>query len=174
VDAPPLYGKVRHLERLSLKTAYPAVVARVGNLLSLGALRGKCNLVIDFTGIGRPIFEMFVQAGMDPIGITITSGDRATDHPDGSGFRVAKILLVSRLQAMLHAGELRIAKSLPEAATLASELQDFRANISDSGYTAFGARVGKHDDLVLALAIGAWYLAGGGGGGAYSVDPFPI
>jgi hypothetical protein len=136
-------------------------------------LRDKCKLVIDFTGIGRPIFDMFVQAGMDPVGITITAGDRATDDREGSGYRVAKILLVSRLQALFHAGELRIAKSLPEAPALASELQDFRANISDTGYVGFGARVGKHDDLVLALAIGCWYLVGGGGG-AYTVEPFPI
>jgi hypothetical protein len=128
--------------------------------------------VIDYTGIGRPAFDMFVTAGMNPIGITITSGDRATDHPDGSGFRVAKILLVSRLQAMLHAGELRIAKRLAEADALAMELANFRASISDSGYVSFGARVGKHDDLVLALAIGCWYLVGGGG--AYSVEPFPF
>ena len=33
--------------------------------------------------------------------------------------------LVSKLQALLHAGDLRIASSLPDAAVLARELQDF-------------------------------------------------
>jgi hypothetical protein len=60
------------------------------------------------------------------------------------------------LQSLLHGGELRIAKALPEAQTLAVELQDFRANITESGYTRFGAREGQHDDLVLSVAIGAW------------------
>jgi hypothetical protein len=111
-----------HLERLPLHTSYPAVINRVGNLLASAALRGKCEQVIDFTGIGRPVFDMFVTAGMNPIGITITAGDRATDDREGSGYRVAKILLVSRVQELLHAGELRIAKSLPEASAMASEL----------------------------------------------------
>ena len=71
---------------------------------------------------------------------------------------MAKILLVSVMQSLLHAGEIKIAKSLPDAATLVSELQDFRANISESGYASFGARSGKHDDLVLAVAIAAWWL----------------
>jgi hypothetical protein len=58
---------------------------------------------------------------------------------------------VSRLQALLHAGELKIAKSLTEAPALAAELQDFRATISESG-NAHSARAAAHDDLVLALA----------------------
>ena len=53
---------------------------------------------------------------------------------------------------LLHADELRIAKSLPEAAALAAELQDFRANISDSGYVGFGARI--QGLLLQPLAIG--------------------
>jgi hypothetical protein len=60
------------------------------------------------------------------------------------------------MQAMLHSGELRIAKTLPEARTLAMEMMDFRANISETGLARFGAREGAHDDLVLAVAIGAW------------------
>ena len=60
---------------------------------------------------------------------------------------------------MLHAGELKTAKALPEAPALAQELADFRASISDAGYATFGARSSKHDDLVLALAIATWWLA---------------
>jgi hypothetical protein len=66
-------------------------------------------------------------AGLDPLGVTITLGENETRAPDGSGWRVSKLTLVSRLQAMLHAGELKIAKSLPEAGALALELRDFRA-----------------------------------------------
>jgi hypothetical protein len=69
--------------------------------------------------------------------------------------------MVSRLQALSHADELSIAKSLPESAALAAELQDFRANISDTGYVGFGARAGKHDDVVLALYVsGRWWWRG--------------
>jgi hypothetical protein len=47
---------------------------------------------------------------------------------------------------------------LDEAQALAWELQDFRATASESGNCRFGARSGRHDDLVLALAIGAWWV----------------
>jgi hypothetical protein len=59
--------EVRHLERLPLQTSYPAVINRLANLLASAALRGKCELVIDFRGIGRPVFDLFVTAGMNPI-----------------------------------------------------------------------------------------------------------
>jgi hypothetical protein len=39
-----------------------------------------------------------------------------------------------------------------------NELQNFRASISEAGYASFGARVGKHDGLVLALVLAAWKL----------------
>lgn len=53
---------------------------------------------------------------------------------------------VNRLQALLHAGELRIAKSLLEAAALVAGLQHFGATISKAGYATLGAPAGKHDD----------------------------
>jgi hypothetical protein len=49
-------------------------------------------------------------------------------------------------------------ESLPDAAVLAAELQDFRASISEAGFASFGARAGKQDDLVLALAIACWWM----------------
>ena len=59
---------------------------------------------------------------------------------------------------MAHLGLILCRVSLmAEAPTLVSELQDFRANFTDHGNTVFGARVGRHDDLVLAMAIAAWY-----------------
>jgi len=54
----------------------------------------------------------------------------------------------------MSTGTSRIAKALPDARALAEELMDFRANISEAGYTSFGAREGAHDDLVLAVAVG--------------------
>jgi hypothetical protein len=49
---------------------------------------------------------------------------------------------------------------LPDVQVLVAELQDFQAQVTDSGYWRFGARAGKHDDLVLALAIALWHSVG--------------
>src|SRR5215470_1982068 len=57
---------------------------------------------------------------------------------------------------------LKIQKQLPEADTLVRELQDFRVEFTPAGHLTFNARSGKHDDLVLALAIAVWRAHGGG------------
>ena len=129
-------------------------------MLARPPLNGNCTLVLDATGCGRPVADMF-QA-LHPVGVLIVGGldTEARDWQSGSGYwHVSKIILVSRLQALLHSDQLRIAKHLPEAKLLALELANFRANISEAGYATFGARVGKHDDLLLALALACWWLA---------------
>jgi hypothetical protein len=150
---------VRHLERLPLRMSYPDQIEHVARLLRRPPLNAaSVRLVLDQTGVGRPVVDLFRRAGLGPVGITITAGDGETRTPEGD-YRVAKLLLVSRLLAALHEGSLRIAKGLAETRTLAFELQDFRATVMQSGYTRFGAREGRHDDLVLAVALGTW-LAG--------------
>jgi hypothetical protein len=149
--------QVRHLERLPLGTPYPAVVARVGRLLA--AVPGA-ELAIDFTGVGRPIFDLFRYSGISPVGVLITGGTAETR--DGVIIGVPKINLVSRLTALLHEGRLKIHRQIPDAPALVRELQDFRVEYTAAGHLTFNARVGKHDDLVLALAIAVWVAHGGG------------
>ena len=64
--------QIGHLERLPLGTPYPAIVAHVGQILA--KLPGHPELLIDFTGVGRPVFDMFVYSGIYPIGVIITGG----------------------------------------------------------------------------------------------------
>jgi len=148
--------QVRHLERLPLQTPYPKQVWHIGRMLATAPLSSGASLVIDHTGVGKPVFDIFTKASMKPIGITITAGDKWSGS--GREFRVPKLLLVSRLQRDFHEGNLKIAKSLPEAQVLANELQDFKVSYSpNTGHARFGAREGRHDDLVLALAIACWF-----------------
>jgi len=160
IALPPPIFQVGHLERVPLGTSYPGIVAHVGRLLR--KLPGDPELVIDCTGVGRPIFEMFVYSGIFPIGVVITGGN--TETRDGKVCFVPKLTLVSRLQALLHQGRLKILRELDEAETLVRELQDFRAEHTAAGHLTFNARSGKHDDLVLALAIAVWRAHGGGMG----------
>jgi hypothetical protein len=118
--------------------------------------------VIDATGVGKPVFEMFLGGGISPRGVMITGG--TTETREGNISNVPKLILISRVQALLHEGRLKIQKELPEAETLVRELQDFRVEYSALGHMTFNARSGKHDDLVLALAIACWRAHGGGGG----------
>src|SRR5215813_7038573 len=155
---PPPIFQVGHLERLPLGTSYPGIVAHVGRLMT--KLPGRPELVIDYTGVGRPVFDMFVYSGISPVGVVITSGAVETHHR--MTWSVPKLTLVSRLQALLHEGRLKIQRELNEAETLARELQDFRCEFTAAGHLTFNARSGRHDDLVLALAIAIWRAHGGG------------
>jgi hypothetical protein len=70
---------------------------------------------------------------------------------------VPKKELVGVLQVMLQARRIKVAPTLPEAATLVRELTTFQVKITPAANEVFGAwREGQHDDLVLAVAIAVW------------------
>src|SRR5262245_40583446 len=147
---------VRHLERLPLGLSYPEVVQRVADILARPPLN-NVELVIDETGVGRAVGDIFVQAGMRPKRVTITSGNEATSGHGIDRYHVAKSVLISNLDALLHKGVLRIAADLHEAGAMAGELKDFRRKVWDAGRAPYAARVVRHDDLVLSVAIAAWW-----------------
>jgi len=150
---------VRHLARLPLGLSYVDQVSEVQRLLARPPLNARCDFCLDDTGVGRAVGDLFDSHGMQPTRITITGAGQ----PTSAGlrrFRVPKATLISLLDAKLHLGELRIAKSLTDAGALAEELKDFRRKVSAAGRFSFEARQNAHDDLVLAVAIGLWFLAG--------------
>jgi hypothetical protein len=156
ISNPSIY-RVGHIERLPLKTPYPAQVARVGYIMS--HLPRDAHLVLDYTGVGKGIFDMFVDAGTSPIGVTITSGFNT--NWDGDTVTVPKSTLVSKLVARLHGGELFVHESLKDWPVLRRELLNFRPEVTRTGMETWNARSGEHDDLVLATALCAWFLSDG-------------
>lgn len=150
---------VPHLQRFPLGTPYPEIVARTVELIRTPALRGSF-VVIDQTGVGRALVDMFTAAMTGRVNclfcpVTITGGHEVTEGADG--FRVPKKDLVGTLQVLLQTRRLRVARSLPEAATLVKELEAFRVKITDAANETFGVwRTGQHDDLVLAVALAVW------------------
>src|SRR6266404_1192667 len=148
---------VRHLERLPLGMSYPEQVQRVAMVLARPPLNTTgCKLVIDETGVGRAVGDIFDAAGLYPKRITITAGQEATQQ-SGSRWHVAKGILISGVDARLHTGELRIAETLSDAGALQEELKDFQRKVNEAGRATYNARVGAHDDLVLAVAISLWF-----------------
>jgi hypothetical protein len=148
------------LERLPLNTTYPGVVQHIRRLVAAEPFLGHSEIVLDLTGVGRPVADLFNSEGLYPVKVTITAGEG--EHKDERGvYHVSKLLLVSTVQTLLHDGRLQIQKDLPEAAILRAELEDFRAQVTDAGRWTFGARSGAHDDLVLALALACWRASSG-------------
>jgi len=158
----PPWGKgasylIRHLQRWRLGTPYQRVVDDVRALLNQTPLLGCSRLILDETGVGVPIKELFEQAHLPaPItGVMITGGSEAINA--GRSWHVAKSILAGTVEVLLQNGRLKIAPALPEAATLTRELANFEVRISDAGHARFGSwRENEHDDLVLAAALACW------------------
>jgi hypothetical protein len=149
--------QVGHLERLPLGTSYPAVIGHVKSLLAQSP-KGT-ELVLDLTGVGKPVFDMFVMAGLEPIGVMITAGGVETGQ--APIFNVPKLVLISGVQVLLHEERLKISRRLPEARALTEEMRDFKVSFTEQGHMTFGAKKGAHDDLVLSVAIAVWRAKGG-------------
>jgi hypothetical protein len=163
---PALHYAMSHLERFALGTPYPAIVERVGALCATAPLATPTPhlrrpvLAVDATGVGRPTVDLLRAARPNAtlVAITITAGAAVTTAAaDPLAFGVPKMDLVAGLVVLLQAGRLKIARSLPEAATLVTELLSFRRKVSLAGRDTFEAwRDGEHDDLVLAAALCCW------------------
>lgn len=150
---------VRYLQRLRLGLSYVDQVAEIRRLLARPPLSDGCAFIIDNTGVGRAVGDLFDDAGLRPTKVTITAGAEQT-YTGNHRWNVAKGLLISALDARLHTGELRFAAALTEAGAMADELKDFRRKVSAAGRSTWEARVGSHDDLVLAVAIALWAVVG--------------
>lgn len=146
------------IRRWPLGTPYTAIVKDVEQLRTLPALI-DAHLVIDGTGVGRGVVDMFRAGGARRIvPVLITSGAHA--HLDEFGYwLVPKKELVGAVQVGLQSRTLKIAAALDHAKTLLHELTQFQAKITDAANVVTGAwREGQHDDLVLALALALWYV----------------
>jgi hypothetical protein len=93
------------------------------------------RIAIDSTGLGDPIAELLYRNGLivDPVKITAQS----------------KAELIDRLSISLDRGEVTI----PRDEALIGELWDFQATERASGHDKLEAPEGKHDDLVIGLAL---------------------
>lgn len=174
----PTYD-LTHIERVPLKTRYTEAAAHVKGLVAelrkpvdvetvdrwgtalAEPKRPEATIVLDYTGVGIAVAEIFRSAGIDcpVVLVTITAGGKVTY--DEVGYHVPKADLVSVVQRLLQEERLRVAADDRDADLLIKELGDFQAVIKPSGHVSYGVaadwREGQHDDLVLAAALALWY-----------------
>ena len=118
------------------------------------------SVLIDLTGSGLPALALFDHARVHTIPIWITNGI-GFSH-ESRGYRVAKPDLISALALFVEDGRVKVAAALTEAPTVLREFQTFQRK------TPLGTpderamwRERPDDDLVLSLAMGAWYAQHG-------------
>jgi hypothetical protein len=153
-NTPPSYH-VRLIERIR-RTPYHIIAGHVKDMLNQPPLCENSKLVVDATGVGRPVIDEMRRIGLTPVAILITSGEIARWE---SGFLFTpKRDLVTSLQLVLQGGRLRVAEGLTLAQELVKELLTFQVKITPQAHETFGVwRSGAHDDLVLATAMGIYY-----------------
>ena len=150
---------VRHLERWR-GIPYPEVVSRVRKLAERLRTGGAWPaLVVDATGVGAAVVDV-IRGGRLPvqlIPVSIHGGEKVTK--DGDTHRVPKRDLVGIVAALLESDRLRIAPALELARVLVAELRNFRVKIDPAtAHDSYAAwRDGDHDDLVLSVALAAWW-----------------
>lgn len=157
------YG-ILHLEQLPLHMPYPQISDRAVAVCEFAAAKGRvAELVVDLTGVGRPVYDYLrlrselKRLGVRVVGVNYTGGSRVNDAGDQM-FNVPKKDIVAGLVVMFQTGEIRISGRLEHAAVLQNELVNFQQKISAAGNASYGndGQEAKHDDLVNAAGLAAW------------------
>lgn len=158
VAKPLRYYNVRGIKRFPLGTSYPDIVERVKQTLEKPQYAGA-PLVIDGTGVGVPVVDMFRKIGMSARirPVQIIAGQTESSDPTTGWNKVSKIVLMSTLIALLQSRRIFWADGMPERIVLERELQDYRLKVTKAANETFDAKAGAHDDLVMALALACWY-----------------
>ncbi len=149
--------RVRHLERRSPPVRYKGVAERVGELAKAV---GECIVAVDLTRTGRPVHTLIMRA-VDESGvrvsycpITVTGEHGAVSHSPDVGMLVPRRDLVSAALLLFEQEQLKIAAGLDLASTLTSEFEGFKSRAPKEELE--GWRLGRNDDLVLAVAMSVW------------------
>lgn len=149
--------RLRHLERVKLGTSYPEVVERLVEVAQSEKLQGRCTMVVDGTGVGRPVVDLLrtKRPGCTVIPVLILGVE--LESQDQGYYRVPKRDLITGLELLLEQEYMVIADELKEGPALVEELMEMRVRSTDTGRDQYGVtRAGKHDDLVLATSLACW------------------
>lgn len=126
-------------------------------------VRPQVTVVVDRSGVGRAVADMFLEAKLDCRLelVTITGGHQINRDDDG-GWLVPKKDLMDTALVVMQNDRLKIVEQLDHASTLKAEMQNFRRRYSPTGRETFAAgedwrREGQHDDLVLGQALSLWW-----------------
>ncbi len=134
-------------------------------------LEGQCALVIDGTGVGEAVYDLYDDAGLDPLKIIFGSGNSPTIQADRNSFSVTskfgkvsgivvpKADLVGALQVYVQQGRLRQVEGLPFAEESRRQFQNFVGRINEKDkYVKYGNLDDEiHDDMVVTAAMACWY-----------------
>lgn len=169
-----------YLERVPLQTPYPVMVRGVRERLE--RLGERCVLVIDATGVGRGVVDLFREGWTEYdsltmerrtlpgkptiVALTLTNAEHIRAERWDEQY-VPRRDVIMAFMLCLQQQRFQGAASLPELQTLIQEAKAFEWKKSKNGDEYGAWSTGKHDDLLFATAIAVWY------GDKYAVRTLP-
>jgi hypothetical protein len=153
--------RVRHLERRPPPVRYKGVAERVAELVRTV---GSCDVIMDLTRTGQPVHALVMgavhealmetEARVSQCPITVTGEFGAVSQSSDVGWMVPRRDLVSSALLLFEQEQLKVAEGLDLTATLTREFADFKPRAPKEELE--GWRLGRNDDLVLAVAMSVW------------------
>jgi len=155
---------VRYIERFRIGTSYKTMIERILELRNDKPLSGSM-LIIDGTGVGRPVINLFERQGLYPDVAFIMAGDAVEGGSSHREHYIPKKDLISLLQILFQDGRIKIAQGLPDGDVLTQELTSYarkQVRLRTSSVDPIELwREGVDDDLVLATALACWWCEEG-------------
>ena len=149
---------VRALFRWPLNTSYVDIVEEIVRIMREPEIRNTTQLVVDYAGPGRPVYDMFWAAWENdrlgpwyPVGCTLSGGFRT---PGSTGSSLHKGDAIAKLLAASQRGRLHVPEDIPLADAFRRELANFSLKQSKTGSVRFEARGRTHDDILMSVAVG--------------------
>ena len=166
---------LRHVERFPLGTTYPAIVSKLQDRIDAINLGEKYMVVVDATGVGRPVVDLMRKNNIRCTPVSFTAGEKETFDEVFGGWRVPKRILVSNLQVLFQNRQLKMAASLPHIDLIIKELLNLKVKVTAAKNDTYEAwREGDHDDLVFSLALACWYAVRFGITEEEEKQPMPV
>ena len=102
----------------------------------------RALVVIDATGLGDPIADDLIRAGLSVVPFKITAQSKQD--------------MIEKLALWVEQKQFKMFKDA-EGETLL-EYDNFSYSMGPTGEIRYGARTGYHDDIVLADALAVWHM----------------
>ena len=130
-------------------------------------------LLIDGTGIGEAVYDIYSALGMSPVKIIFTSGETASIERNRdtftnnsklfnniSGYKVPKVDLVSAAQVIFQQGRIRFAQDIDFRDECFQQLQAFVGKVNEKTHNVKYENLEDdiHDDFVTMILQACWYV----------------